>query len=59
MADFSVYAFRNWRRTWAGRQRPMLARPAGPYWVIVRWAAAEGRIDPSGRWAKFEKGIGK
>jgi hypothetical protein len=29
------------------------------YRATVRWAGAEGRVDPSGRWAKFEKGIGK
>jgi hypothetical protein len=28
-------------------------------WAAVRRASAEGRVDPSGWWAKFEKGIGK
>jgi hypothetical protein len=59
MAGFSVYAFRNWRHTWAGRQWPVLAWPAGLDWAAVRRASAEGRVDPSGWWAKFEKGIGK
>jgi hypothetical protein len=38
----------------------MLASSAGAAcWAAVRWAGAEGRVGPSGRWAKFEKGIGK
>jgi hypothetical protein len=37
----------------------MLARAVGPDWATVRQAGVEGRVDPSRRWAKFEKGIGK
>jgi hypothetical protein len=42
MVGFSGYTFRKWRRTWAGRQRPVLGWPVGPDWAAIRGLARKG-----------------